>query len=62
MSRLYTRTGDEGMTGLFGGKRVSKSDSPLAAYGTLDGLNRVIGVFPLHVSEPGGPRGRVPGL
>lgn len=60
MSRLYTRTGDEGMTGLFGGKRVSKSDSRLAAYGTLDELNSVIGVLRLHVSEAGGARERLP--
>ena len=60
MSRLYTRTGDEGTTGLFGGSRVSKADARLAAYGTLDELNSVLGVLRLHVSEPSGARERLP--
>lgn len=60
MSRLYTRTGDEGMTGLFGGKRVPKSHARLDAYGTLDELNSVIGVLRLHVSEASGAPRRLP--
>ena len=59
MSNLYTRTGDEGTTGLFGGRRVSKADSRLAAYGTLDELNSVIGVLRLHVSGESGVRERL---
>ncbi len=59
MSRLYTRTGDAGTTGLFGGKRVSKADSRLAAYGTLDELNSVIGVLRLQASEGSGARERL---
>lgn len=43
MNRIYTRTGDEGETGLFGGGRVPKSDARVAAYGTVDELNAVIG-------------------
>ena len=43
MSRIYTRTGDEGETGLFGGGRVPKSDPRVAAYGTVDELNAVLG-------------------
>ncbi len=46
--KLYTRTGDDGSTGLFGGDRVSKSHPRLAAYGTLDELNSVMGVVRLH--------------
>lgn len=42
--KIYTRTGDEGMTGLLGGGRVSKSDPRLNAYGTIDELNAVLGV------------------
>ena len=49
--KIYTRTGDEGMTGLFGGDRVTKSHHRLMAYGTLDELNSLIGVLRLHVSE-----------
>jgi len=42
--RVYTRTGDDGETGLFGGPRVSKDDPRLEAYGTVDELNSNIGV------------------
>ena len=42
--RIYTRTGDEGETGLFGGGRVSKDDPRVAAYGDVDELNSVLGV------------------
>ena len=42
--RIYTRTGDEGSTGLFGGGRVSKDDPRVEAYGDVDELNAVIGL------------------
>jgi cob(I)alamin adenosyltransferase len=42
--RIYTRTGDEGDTGLFGGGRVPKDDPRVEAYGTVDELNAVIGM------------------
>lgn len=42
--KIYTRTGDEGETGLFGGGRVSKADRRVAAYGDVDELNSSIGV------------------
>ncbi len=48
--KLYTRTGDEGMTGLFGGDRVNKSHQRLMAYGAIDELNSVLGLLRLHVS------------
>jgi cob(I)alamin adenosyltransferase len=41
---IVTKTGDKGMTGLFGGKRVSKADARLHAYGTVDELNAVLGM------------------
>ncbi len=41
---IVTKTGDKGMTGLFGGKRVSKADARLHAYGTVDELNAVLGI------------------
>ncbi len=41
--KIYTKTGDEGTTGLVGGKRISKSHLRLEAYGTFDELNSVIG-------------------
>ena len=42
--RIYTRTGDSGQTGLFGGGRVSKHDPRVAAYGDIDELNSVLGL------------------
>ena len=42
--KIYTRTGDAGQTGLFGGGRVSKGDIRVEAYGDVDELNAVIGM------------------
>lgn len=44
-SNLYTATGDKGTTSLVGGKRVSKSDVRLDAYGSVDELNAHIGLL-----------------
>jgi len=41
--RIYTRGGDKGETGLFGGARVEKSSSRIAAYGDVDELNSILG-------------------
>lgn len=41
--KIYTRTGDEGETGLFGGGRVSKAHPRIESYGTVDELNAVLG-------------------
>ncbi len=43
--KIYTRTGDDGTTGLIGGSRVKKYDIRLEAYGTVDELNSYIGVI-----------------
>ena len=43
--RVYTRTGDDGTTGLIGGTRVPKYDLRLEAYGTIDELNSWIGLI-----------------
>ena len=43
--KLYTKTGDDGTTGLFSGKRVSKHHVRIRAYGTVDELNAWIGLI-----------------
>ncbi len=43
--KIYTRTGDGGSTGLFGGPRVAKDDRRIEAYGTVDELNAAIGLI-----------------
>jgi cob(I)alamin adenosyltransferase len=42
--KIYTKTGDDGTTGLFGGARVKKASARVHAYGTVDELNATIGV------------------
>jgi cob(I)alamin adenosyltransferase len=51
LNRIYTRTGDEGTTALGSGERRKKYDLRIAAYGTLDEANAVIGVARLHCGE-----------
>ena len=43
--KIYTKTGDDGTTGLVGGSRVKKYDARLEAYGTVDELNAAIGML-----------------
>lgn len=43
--KIYTKTGDDGTSGLIGGTRVEKSDMRLEAYGTIDELNSWIGLI-----------------
>src|SRR5580692_9524476 len=59
-TRIYTRTGDDGTTGLIGGGRAAKCAPRIEAYGTVDELSSVIGVAraalaatPLHGPRPG---------
>jgi len=44
LTKIYTRTGDDGTTGLGGGQRVEKESERIEAYGTVDELNSGIGV------------------
>ena len=50
--KIYTRTGDTGDTGLFGGGRVSKGDLRVEAYGTVDELNAALGWAASRVNQP----------
>jgi cob(I)alamin adenosyltransferase len=50
--RIYTRTGDSGMTGLYGGGRVAKNDPRIAAYGAIDELNAQLSVCRAAVLPP----------
>lgn len=45
MSKIYTKTGDKGMTSLVGGTRISKDHLKIETYGTVDELNSWIGVL-----------------
>ena len=43
--KIYTKTGDEGTTALFGGTRVQKNNLRIESYGTVDELNSYIGLI-----------------
>ncbi len=49
MPKIYTRSGDEGETGLFGGGRVPKDHPRVEAYSTLDEVNSVLGLLAAHL-------------
>lgn len=54
--KIYTKTGDRGTTALFGGKRVSKGELRIEAYGTIDELNAYLGLLrdqPVNVKRQG---------
>ena len=51
LSKIYTRTGDDGTTALGSGRRVSKYDLRVEAYGTLDETNAAIGIARLYTRD-----------
>ena len=51
LTRIYTKTGDDGNTGLQGNVRISKSHSRIMAYGTVDEANAAIGVVLTNVLD-----------
>lgn len=59
LNKIYTRTGDEGMTSLVGGARVSKCHSRIEAVGAVDEANAAIGVAGLHVSSSAAALSRI---
>jgi cob(I)alamin adenosyltransferase len=52
LNRIYTRTGDDGTTGLASGDRRAKDDARVAAYGTVDEANSAIGIARLYTDGP----------
>lgn len=55
MPKIYTRTGDEGTTALFGGERVNKGHPRIDAYGTVDETNSLIGLARAHLQGENAP-------
>lgn len=51
--KVYTKTGDAGMTSLVGGKRVPKTHARLEAYGTADELNSQLGLLLTYLADEG---------
>ena len=51
LSKIYTRTGDDGTTGLGDGSRTSKDSARVEAYGTVDETNAAVGVARLSTAE-----------
>jgi cob(I)alamin adenosyltransferase len=51
LNRIYTRTGDDGTTGLVTGERRPKHDLRIEAYGTVDETNACIGLVRLHTGQ-----------
>ena len=49
--KIYTKTGDQGQTSLFGGRRVSKAYIRIDAYGTVDELNACLGLLRDHLAD-----------
>lgn len=50
-TKIYTKTGDDGTTGLFGGARLPKDHIRIEAYGTVDELNSVIGLLMASIQD-----------
>lgn len=53
LNKIYTRTGDDGSTGLVDGSRLSKDSARVTAYGDVDETNSVIGLVRLHLTHLG---------
>jgi len=49
--KIYTKTGDQGTTSLFGGRRIAKDDLRIEAYGTIDEVNSALGLLNNFIKE-----------
>lgn len=52
ITKVYTRTGDKGLTRLAGGQKVRKDDLKIEAYGTIDELNSIVGICRSFLAAP----------
>ncbi len=59
LSKIYTRTGDQGETGLGNGDRVPKFSLRVASYGTVDETNATVGMARLHAGDMDGALARI---
>lgn len=59
---VYTRTGDQGTTGLFGGHRILKNDLRIETYGTVDELNSFVGLARVSMEEQAATHSELVGL
>jgi cob(I)alamin adenosyltransferase len=57
LTKIYTRSGDKGLTGLVGGQRVPKNSLRIDCYGTVDELSACIGLARTALEEPAAPPG-----
>jgi cob(I)alamin adenosyltransferase len=62
MTKIYTRTGDTGETGLFGARRVRKDDPRVEAIGTVDELNAALGVAVAELARADHPAADIRGI
>lgn len=62
LTRIYTRTGDDGTTGLVTGTRVSKASLRVEAYGAVDEANAAVGLAVLALERDGGPGAPLAGV
>ena len=51
ITKVYTKTGDKGVTGLVDGSRVPKNHPRIEAYGTVDELNAIIGIIRTFIND-----------
>ena len=51
LTKIYTKTGDKGKTSLASGKRVSKDNIRIKAYGSIDELNSILGIVRQSISK-----------
>lgn len=62
LNKIYTKTGDEGTTGLGTGERVPKTSARISAYGTVDETNATVGMARVHLAPSIGQSAELAGV